>query len=77
MDQRRYLPAKSELYPEDCKADTRQLIELAADGKGFTAVETRRLNKSGKVIDVSISAAIWRDLSGKPVGSVVTLRDIT
>ncbi len=63
--------------PEDCKADTRKLIELAADGKDFTAVETRRLTKSGKVIDVSISAAIWRDLSGEPVGSVVTLRDIT
>jgi len=63
--------------PEDCKADTRKLIELATDGKRFAAVETRRLTKSGKVIDVSISSAIRRGLSGEPVGSVVTLRDIT
>ncbi len=68
---------KVDYVPEDCRADTEKLIKLASKGQNFTGVETRRLTKSGKMIDVSISAAFWRDLSGETIGSVVTIRDKT
>jgi PAS domain S-box-containing protein len=68
---------KLDYIPEACKADAKKLRDMAASGKGFSGVETRRITKLGKVIDVSISSAVWRDSFGEPAGCVVTLRDIT
>ncbi len=63
--------------PKEYQGDTQKLMEMAISGEGLHAVETRRNTKSGKTIDVSVSAAVWRDLTGEPAGSVITLRDIT
>jgi signal transduction histidine kinase len=63
--------------PEAYKEDARKLRDLATSGKEFYGIESRRRTKSGSVIDVSISAAIWRDPPGEPLGIVVCLRDIT
>jgi PAS domain S-box-containing protein len=63
--------------PQDCTADTMEKIEQVKLGQPFYAFETRRVSTSGRQIDISMSAAILRDRSGRPQGSVITLRDIT
>lgn len=52
----------------------RQVIENGAPCQGF---ETKRTTKSGRVIDVSISASRYDDHEGQPAGMLVILRDIS
>ena len=65
-----YVPKKN--WPE-----TEMMIEKVKAGKSFSGVETRRYKKDGETIDVSISASIYLNREGTPVGSVHVLRDIT
>ncbi|MEW5723395.1 MAG: PAS domain S-box protein [Thermodesulfobacteriota bacterium] len=71
------LGRKIDFVPEECWPETRRMIEMSQRGQRFTGVETRRYNKSRDVLDISISAAFWKDREGIPAGSVVQLRDIT
>ncbi len=52
----------------------RQVIENGTPCQGF---ESKRTTKSGRVIDVSISASRYDDHKGKPAGMLVILRDIS
>ena len=63
--------------PEENWPETIEMIEKVKRGENFYGVETRRYAKSGDIIDISISAAIWRDSRGVTMGSVITLRDIS
>jgi light-regulated signal transduction histidine kinase (bacteriophytochrome) len=53
------------------------MINLVQAGESFSGVESRRYNKAGDIVDVSISAAVYLNADGAPVGSVHILRDIT
>ena len=48
-----------------------------AGSRAFSGMETRRSTKDGRIVDVSISGAVFYDGGGQPQGSVVTLQDIT
>jgi PAS domain S-box-containing protein len=63
--------------PEDQLAVTRKMIEKVKRGESFAGFQTRRRTKAGHELDISMSAAIWRNSAGEPVGSVVTLQDIS
>ena len=63
--------------PENHWAETRVMIQQVKTGDGIFNVETRRYNKEGQLVDVSISGATARDSHGTPVGSIIILRDIT
>jgi len=63
--------------PQENWPETQMMIDWVRAGKSFSGIETRRYNKEGKIIPVSESGAIYRDRHGKPVGSVINLRDIT
>ena len=52
----------------------RQVIENGTPCQGF---ESKRTTKSGRVIDVSISASRYDDHKGRPAGMLVILRDIS
>jgi DNA-binding CsgD family transcriptional regulator len=39
--------------------------------------ETRRLTKTGQVLDVQISSTLYRNQDGKSVGNIVILRDVS
>jgi PAS domain S-box-containing protein len=66
-----------DFVPEEAWDATSRRINQIKRGLSFHGFETRRLNKEGKLLDISMSAAAWRDSEGKPSGSVITLRDIT
>jgi len=63
--------------PEVSWPETKVMIHKVRVGQGIFNVETRRLTKDGRVVDVSISGASALDAQGKLAGSIIILRDIT
>ena len=63
--------------PDQNWPETQMMIDKVLAGKSFSGTESRRYTKAGKILDVSISAAIYVSRAGVPIGSVHTLRDIT
>ena len=63
--------------PETSWPETKRMIDKILASEDFSGIETRRYTKEGDTIPVSVSGAIYRDQAGKPVGSVINLRDIT
>ncbi|MFH0726939.1 MAG: PAS domain S-box protein [Pseudomonadota bacterium] len=57
--------------------ETFKMIQSIIAGETLTGTPTRRYNKAGSLVHVSISGATYRDRRGKLVGSVIVLRDIT
>jgi PAS domain S-box-containing protein len=63
--------------PEESLPETQTMINRVLAGESFSGIETHRYTKEGKLIPVSISGAVLRDMDGNPVGSVINLRDIS
>ena len=63
--------------PEKNWPETRIMIEKVLAGENISGVETQRFTKTGDIIPVSISGAIYNDRDGNPAGSVVNLRNIS
>jgi PAS domain S-box-containing protein len=70
------LGKKLDYVPDENWPETQMMVDKVLAGESFSGVESRRHSRDGQVIDVSISAAIYLDSEGTPVGSVHTLRDI-
>jgi len=68
---------KIAFVPSENWPETREMIEKVMKGESFSNEETRRFTKDGRIIDVSISGAIYFDGDGNSAGSVIHLRDIT
>ncbi|MBW1958293.1 MAG: cache domain-containing protein [Deltaproteobacteria bacterium] len=72
------LGKKMDLFvPDDAWPETRKMIEKVLAGENFSGFETLRYTKEKNIVHVNISAAIYKDQNGKPIGSVINLRDIT
>ncbi|MFH1136778.1 MAG: PAS domain S-box protein [Pseudomonadota bacterium] len=63
--------------PPDCRAETERMIGRLGKGETLHGLETKRLTKSGLVLDISISASVFRDGDGRLMGNVTTLQNIT
>ncbi len=70
------LGKRLDYVPDGNWPETQMMIDKVLAGESFSGVESRRYSKDKEIIDVSISAAIYVDGAGTPVGSVHTLRDI-
>jgi len=68
---------KMAYIPDENWPETQMMIDKVLAGESFSGVESRRYTKEGRILDVSISGAIYLNRSGLPVGSVHILRDIT
>jgi diguanylate cyclase (GGDEF)-like protein/PAS domain S-box-containing protein len=66
-----------DFIPEENQPETNGFMSRIQRGDAFSGVETRRFTKSGKIVDVSISGAVFLDTDGRPEGFVNTLQDIT
>ncbi|MDO9566111.1 MAG: PAS domain S-box protein [Candidatus Desulfaltia sp.] len=71
------LGKKMGYIPENKKIEILNIVDKIKRGETFSGVETCCYNKEGMLVDVSISAAIWRDNYGEPHRVVLVLRDIT
>ena len=68
---------KTDYIPEENWPETKAMIHKVLAGESFSGIETRRYTKQRTAVEVSISAAIYRDRDGNPAGSIHTLRDTT
>ena len=66
-----------DFVPPENRPEMWEIIEKVKHGRSFSGLETRRLTKNGEIVDVSISGAVFMDSQGRPLGSVMTLQDIT
>jgi PAS domain S-box-containing protein len=64
--------------PESESESTMTIIrDLVENGTPCQGLETKRLTKDGRLLDVSISASRYNDHEGNPIGILVILRDIS
>jgi PAS domain S-box-containing protein len=68
---------KLDFVPSEDTSQTLDKIKQALEGQSLSNHETHRLTKDGSLIDVSISAAHYKDTKGEIAGIVVSLQDIT
>ena len=66
-----------DFVPEKNWPETKNAIESMLSGKKIQLFETRRLTKSGQVLDVQLSSTLYYDHQGDPAGNIVTLRDVS
>ena len=70
--------ARVNFVPDELKSQTLELIhKLLYSQEGYIRASTRRLNKSGELLDIDLSAAAYHDAQGRPAGMVVNLKDMT
>ena len=65
------------LVPVECLAENRLILKKIREHDTVSGIETSRLTRAGKRIDVSISGAGFLDRYGELQGSVITIQDIT
>ncbi|WP_319525909.1 PAS domain S-box protein [uncultured Desulfosarcina sp.] len=63
--------------PKEVWPETRKMLDKLIRGEGFLGWQTKRYDKNRNIVDIDMSAGVWKDRSGKPLGSVVILRDVT
>lgn len=68
---------KLDFVPEEAWPETLKRLEQLKRGESFFGFETSRYTKKGEIVEVNISAAVWRGKDGTLSGSIVNLRDIT
>jgi PAS domain S-box-containing protein len=66
-----------DFVPEECWPETKAAIDRMLSGRKITMFETKRLARDGQVLDVQISSTLFKDQNDRPVGNIVTLRDIS
>ncbi|HEX4030264.1 MAG TPA: PAS domain S-box protein [Terracidiphilus sp.] len=65
------------LIPEDLKADEVKIIESVRAGRRLEHLETVRLTKDGRLIEVSLTVSPVKDELGRVIGASKILRDIS
>jgi PAS domain S-box-containing protein len=63
--------------PRELKQETSENISKLFQDKLILRHETKRLTKSGRMLDVVIRASVISEAEGEPAGELVILRDIT
>ncbi len=65
------------IVPEFLHDETQQTIEAVRRGAGFQAIETKRITKRGKIVDVLFSASLVADPENGAKSFAIMERDIT
>jgi PAS domain S-box-containing protein len=71
------LGKRIDFVPPENVPETQRAIEQVFDDKKVSALDTRRFTKDGRVLDIQLSAALYKDKQGNPLGLTVILRDVT
>ncbi len=66
-----------DFVPPESMAETREAIKRMLSGQKIHLFETKRFTKDGRILDVQLSSTLYQDEHNKPVGNIVTLRDIS
>ncbi len=63
--------------PPESKKDSETAVQQMLNGSEVNLLETKRVTKEGNVLDVQLNSTVHHDDSGRPLGNIVTLRDIS
>jgi len=63
--------------PDYLSEETSQGIQRLFEKKIVQGLESRRLTKDGRMLDIIIDGAVFLDENNEPAGQVITLRDVT
>lgn len=66
-----------DFVPQENWPETREAIKRMLSGQKIHLFETKRLTRDGKILDVQLSSTLYQGRDGKPLGNIVTLRDIS
>jgi PAS domain S-box-containing protein len=66
-----------DFVPPENIPETKDAIQRMLSGQKINLFETRRLTREGKVLDVQLSSTLYQDQEGRPLGNIVTMRDIS
>jgi PAS domain S-box-containing protein len=66
-----------DFVPEENWPETRWAIEQAQKMGRVGPLDTRRLTKEGRILDIQLTGAQFKDKEGKPEGNLVILRDVS
>jgi diguanylate cyclase (GGDEF)-like protein/PAS domain S-box-containing protein len=65
------------LLPSERQAEMRVIMERLRSGQPIACLETKRLTKTGSILDVSLSISPLKDATGRIIGASAIARDIT
>jgi diguanylate cyclase (GGDEF)-like protein/PAS domain S-box-containing protein len=65
------------IVPEEIREEVAEMRKQVEQGMMLSLEETKRVRKDGVVLDVSLSVAPIKDLSGNTVGTMVLLADVS
>ncbi|HMJ70174.1 MAG TPA: PAS domain S-box protein [Cyclobacteriaceae bacterium] len=65
------------IIPEHLHAETQQIIDTVQSGSGLLTLETKRITKHGKIVDVLFSSALIAERGSMEKSFSITERDIT
>ena len=69
---------KIDFVPPEEIEPTQAVIKGLYQGRpGYSGLDTRRYTKDGRMLDIAVSAALFRDDKNRPIGMVVNLRDVS
>ncbi|RJQ65643.1 MAG: PAS domain S-box protein [Desulfobacteraceae bacterium] len=77
MARQEILGRNIDFVPPEAWPETRAAIKAMLDGQKINLFETQRLTRDGRTLDVQLSSCLYMDEAGRPVGNIVTLRDIS
>jgi len=66
-----------DFIPEACKPETDAMVQKTITFGYYTNFKTQRFKKSGDIVNVAISTALYRDVEGRSLGIIVNLHDIS
>lgn len=66
-----------DFVPQENVAETREAIKRMLSGQKIHLFETRRFTRHGEILDVQLSSTLYQGADGRPLGNIVTLRDIS
>ncbi len=65
------------LASSETQAEIRFILERIRSGQSIEHLETKRLTKTGSIVDVSLSISPLKDAAGRVIGASTITRDIT
>lgn len=77
MSREELLGKQIDFVPPEAWSETRKAIRAMLEGEKISLFETQRMTKDGRKLDVQLSSCLYTDASGRPIGNIVTLRDVT
>ncbi len=77
MSRKELLGRHIDFVPPEAWPETRTAIQAMLKGEKISLFETQRMTKDGRKLDVQLSSCLYMDDTGKTVGNIVTMRDVT